>query len=405
MASLADLVVVNTATAGTGTMTLGAAVAPYLTMAGAGAINGQTYSYSIIDGTTNSEVGRGTWSSGASTLTRGPLWSTNGNAAISLSGSAVVRISALAEDFAVPVEPGGRLTLASGTPVMISTASGQATVFYTPYRHQFVPIYNGTYFVNTDTGGEISQATTDAAKSPAAVAANSIYDVFAWNDAGTIRATRGPAWSSSSSRGSGAGTSQLTQVKGVWVNANAIANGPGANLGTYVGTIASNASSTIDFTLGAAASGGTAAVIHVWNMYNRVSLGTTVTDTGSTYTYTSATVRQARASAGNQISFVLGQQEDAVQFTYNGRVTTTAAAGAVPGFGIGADSVSAFGLQPMFVMDPTSATSATGSGCSTGLWPAGVGTHVLAALEAGDGTNANTFDAGLSNSLMATIRM
>ena len=37
--------------------------------------------------------------------------------------------------------------------------------------------------------------------------------------------------------GTGSGTSELQRVQGFWTNKQAITNGPGANLGTYVGTI------------------------------------------------------------------------------------------------------------------------------------------------------------------------
>src|SRR5207302_1105083 len=122
----------------------------------------------------------------------------------------------------LPISPQGRLTLASGTPVMTSDQAAKTTVYYSPYVGQFVPIYDGTRFIATDTGGELSQATTDTTKSPAAVAANSNYDVFVWNDAGTVRATRGSAWTSDTARGTGAGTTELQRLNGIWTNKNAI---------------------------------------------------------------------------------------------------------------------------------------------------------------------------------------
>lgn len=93
-----------------------------------------------------------------------------------------------------PSAPQGRLTLQTGVPVMVTTQSAKTTVYYTPYQGQYVPLYDGSVFAMTSTGGELSQATTDTTKSPAAVAAESCYDVFVWTDGGTIRATRGPAW-------------------------------------------------------------------------------------------------------------------------------------------------------------------------------------------------------------------
>src|SRR6185369_3076630 len=86
----------------------------------------------------------------------------------------------------------------SGVPVMNTTVSGQTTVYYTPYIHQIVPIYDGTVLVPTNIGGELSQTLADSTKSPAASVQDAMYDMFVWNDSGTIRCTRGPAWTYSS---------------------------------------------------------------------------------------------------------------------------------------------------------------------------------------------------------------
>src|SRR5882672_9370545 len=87
----------TTATTGTGTITLGAAVSGYLTFAGAGVANGSVVSYGIKDGA-NSEWGTGTYTAGGTTLTRTVTLSTNANTAISLSGSAEVYITPRKED-------------------------------------------------------------------------------------------------------------------------------------------------------------------------------------------------------------------------------------------------------------------------------------------------------------------
>lgn len=98
MATLANLARMTTATAGTGTITLGSAASGYLTFAQAGITDGQTVSYGIADGSSSREVGRGVYTSSGTTLTRSVLRSTNSNNAINLSGTAEVFITALAED-------------------------------------------------------------------------------------------------------------------------------------------------------------------------------------------------------------------------------------------------------------------------------------------------------------------
>lgn len=111
MAKLYNLARMTTATTGTGTITLGSAVASYVTFANAGVQNSDTVTYAIVDGN-NREVGRGVYTSSGTTLTRATiLESTNGNLAINLSGNAEVFITAAAEDITSNVEiTGGSIT-------------------------------------------------------------------------------------------------------------------------------------------------------------------------------------------------------------------------------------------------------------------------------------------------------
>ena len=89
--------------------------------------------------------------------------------------------------------PQGRLTLTSGTPEMTSSVTGATTIYYTPAVGDWVKIYDGASW-GVYSFSELSQLTTDTTKSPAACIANTNYDMFVWNDSGTIRCTRGPAW-------------------------------------------------------------------------------------------------------------------------------------------------------------------------------------------------------------------
>ncbi len=97
MPKLFNLARMTTATAGTGTITLGVAVSGYLTFAQAGVVDQNVVFYGVKDGA-NSECGYGTYTSTGTALTRNVVKSTNSNAAISLSGSAEVYITAIASD-------------------------------------------------------------------------------------------------------------------------------------------------------------------------------------------------------------------------------------------------------------------------------------------------------------------
>src|SRR5450755_2494237 len=98
MAKLYDLARMSTATKGTGTITLGAAVNGFLSFALAGVQDGDVIDYAINDyGSLGSEIGTGTYTAAGTTLSRTPTKSTNSNTAISLSGNAQVFISPRAE--------------------------------------------------------------------------------------------------------------------------------------------------------------------------------------------------------------------------------------------------------------------------------------------------------------------
>jgi len=102
--ALTDRAGMSSATTGTGTLTLGSALgavpilaATFDSFVNSGCIDGQTYSYLILD-TPNWEYGRGTYTASGTTLSRGPIRSSSGTSAISLSGNQQVFVSLLKED-------------------------------------------------------------------------------------------------------------------------------------------------------------------------------------------------------------------------------------------------------------------------------------------------------------------
>ena len=97
MAVLVNRAKMTTSTTGTGTITLGSALDGFQTFTGAGVTNGQTVQYCIEDAA-NFEIGTGVYTTSGTTLTRSVSESSNSDNAISLSGAAIVFITAVAAD-------------------------------------------------------------------------------------------------------------------------------------------------------------------------------------------------------------------------------------------------------------------------------------------------------------------
>ena len=289
----------------------------------------------------------------------------------------------------VGVDPGGRLSLTSATPVTTSDVSGATTIYYVPYRHDKVPLYDGTTWTLYDIATELSQATTDATKSPAAVANNSNYDLFVWSDSGTLRLSRGPAWSSDTSRGTGAGTTELEQVDGRYVNKASISNGPAAQRGLYVGTVRSNASAQIN---------DTAALRMVWNNHHRRQRPFALPLSPS-HTYSSTTVRQLAGSAANQVECVIGLREDSVRLQTVGLSVAVSAGFAGVGFhrfqySLGENSTTANSSDGGAVDPMVSAAVHYPPSPTIDRLPSSIGYRYFTVLEAATVVGGGTFQTG-----------
>lgn len=271
--------------------------------------------------------------------------------------------------------PGGRLSVSSTLAVPDTDVSG-ATIFYQPYRGSRVNLTDsGSRQINR-TFVALSQTLADTTKSPAAATANNVYDMFLWDDSGTVRCTRGPAWSSATARNASCPLSM--DSFGRLSNQLAITNGPAALRGLYVGSIATDGANVVNDSV---------LKRQVWNNYNRILRQTLRNEAAaaSSWTYNTNAYRPANNSAANAVEILQGLAEDLVDVTVVGLCQSNQAASVASYVGIGVNSTTVNGSQ---VFTPGGATPAAVGPAATHtayLWQVIQGRIVYTWLENGGG--------------------
>lgn len=266
----------------------------------------------------------------------------------------------------------GRLTLTSGTAVTTADVVSATTVYFTPFRGNRMSLYDGTrwrrYILS-----EVSVACPSVS--------STVHDIFIYDNAGTITLDA-TAWTNDTTR-----ATALTTQDGVLVKT-------GATGRRYVGTIRTTG------ILGQTEDSVTKR--YLWNYYNRVSRSMSVFETTSSWGYTIATWRQARATATNQLDYVCGVSEDMVEavvtvHTDNTNTSITRSAG------VGVDSTSANSAQLIGAGRGT--TSIVGSHSSFYKGYPGVGRHTLVWLEISDAVGTTTwYSSGFSALIQSGIQ-
>jgi collagen type VII alpha len=210
--------------------------------------------------------------------------------------------------------PGGRLSLSSTAAVQATDVAGGTSIYYLPMYHPYLPVVGLTL-----PSAGVSLALDSNTGHTGYQASGSLYDLFLYDDSGTLVLGTGPAWSSTSARGTGAGTTQIDQttVAGIWTNTNSMTlrfgsasgNTLTASAGTalYVGTMyaSANGECTCEF-FPAPASGGSNTIVGLFNAYNREPGSARSQDSSTGWTYSSATWRKTDNNANNRVSYVDG---------------------------------------------------------------------------------------------------
>ena len=229
------------------------------------------------------------------------------------------------------LKPQGRLTLSSTSPVPIADVTAATSIYYLPYEGVMVPVYNGTRMVyKSITNSGLTLALDSNTGHTNSQQTGNLYDLFAFMNGSVLTLGTGPAWSNSTpgscARGTGAGTTQLAQENGIYVNAQSIAMkidattttvSVPANQATYLGTMLATANGQCAMVLKPnAVSGGTSNILGLWNAYNRVRISALESDSTTNWTNTNATWHNANSSASNKITWVDGLAESNVDCVY-----------------------------------------------------------------------------------------
>jgi hypothetical protein len=274
------------------------------------------------------------------------LWGCNvggGTGSVTAGGGGIVPTSGgPATLFVEQMNPGGRITLASGVPVMTADQAGAVTIWYAPYVGKYVPIYDGTNMELHQFTASDSDITGLSISLGSNWAANTLYDFFITLNGGVVTFCSGPGWTTSTA-GAGLRSQSLATFKGLQVNAgsmtcrlnNTTTITTPIDQGTYVGTCITNASTgQIDFKFGSAASGGGPAVAGCWNMYNQVPGAFVVQDSKATWTCASGGFGPTDASTSNRISAVNGFANSAIDALYQERTDATTGNFVLLGIGV-----------------------------------------------------------------------
>jgi Putative phage tail protein len=212
------------------------------------------------------------------------------------------------EDVVPPSTNEFRLTLVSGDPVPAADQTAKTTLYLTPYLGQSLMLYVGAAWV-LRTGGEVSLSLS-------ALAADTVYDIFASDSAGTV-ALEALAWASATAR-----ATALARQDGVWTKS-------GDPTRRYLGTLSTTvAGQTEDSRLKRL----------IVNAQNALPRPLARFETAASWTYNAATWRQANANALNQVVVLSPLGVTPLDLAVSGGIHKPTAVAVYGGVAIGEDS-------------------------------------------------------------------
>jgi hypothetical protein len=188
----------------------------------------------------------------------------------------------------------GRLTTESGVPASASDHTAQSTIYFTPYQGNRIALYSGSAWAE--------HTFTERSLALSGLTADKNYDVFLYDNSGTLTLELSAAWTNNTTR-----ADALALQDGVWVKS-------GAPTRRYLGTIRTTGTTTTE---------DSRAKRFVWNYYNRLTRPCYKADEAD-HTYAVNSERSwGGAVANTLVEFVYGLGEDGVTYTGAARIGQT----------------------------------------------------------------------------------
>jgi len=212
----------------------------------------------------------------------------------------------------------GRLSLTSGVAITTSNVTSAGTLYFTPYNGNKISLYESSNWVLYSFSQLSLSLTLTSGKN---------YDVFVYNNSGTLTLELSAAWTTDTER-----ADAVILQDGVYVKSSNTTR-------RLVGTIrASGTNVTEDST----------SRRFVWNLYNRVERIMRALETTDSWTYTTATFREANGGSTPGVSrfdYVVGFSEDYLDVqVYVPVITNAAIISTIAGIGIDSSSVNSANL-------------------------------------------------------------
>lgn len=294
-------------------------------------------------------------------LSRGTLVDSTTGSAIAFSAAAVVS-QVLSAETATRIDavlqtavPGGRLTLESGVPVSTSDQTAKTTIYYTPFVHNGINLWDGAKWVPTP--------FTEKSLALGTLTSGRPYDVFGYLSGGQL-VLEALAWTSDTAR-----ATAVTLQDGRYCKS-------GDKTRLLLGTFYTTSATTTEDSL---------ANRYLWNAYNRAVRRVYVANSTS-HTYTTASWREWNNGSGvSKLNFVSGLAIDALSLSMVGNIQISGATGTIGYLNIGYDSTTGSGNLVANLEGYGSSSSLSLSGSATVAGP--LGRHYATCVQFGVANN------------------